>query len=69
VRRAPPVSRAELEVLAEIGRREGTIDQDEWQVMTNVMNLDEVSVGQVMTPRTQMIAVASPNRVSRRRRT
>jgi putative hemolysin len=51
------VSRAELEVLAEIGRREGTIDQQEWEVMTNVMNLDEVSVGQVMTPRTQMVAV------------
>jgi putative hemolysin len=51
------VSRAELEVLAEIGRREGTIDQAEWEVMTNVMNLDEVSVGQVMTPRTQMVAV------------
>jgi putative hemolysin len=51
------VSRAELEVLAEIGRREGTIDQEEWEVMTNVMNLDDVSVGQVMTPRTQMIAI------------
>lgn len=51
------VSRAELEVLAEIGRREGTIDQDEWEVMTNVMNLDEVRVGQVMTPRTQIIAI------------
>jgi putative hemolysin len=52
------VSRAELEVLAEIGRREGTIDQDEWEVMTNVMNLEDVTVGQVMTPRTQMVAVA-----------
>lgn len=51
------VSRAELEVLAEIGRREGAIDEEEWQVVTNVMNLDEVSVGQVMTPRTQMVAV------------
>ncbi len=52
------VSRAELEVLAEIGRREGTIDQEEWQVMSNVMNLDEVRVGQVMTPRTQVVAVS-----------
>ncbi|MGH7446418.1 MAG: hemolysin family protein, partial [Longimicrobiales bacterium] len=52
------VSRAELGVLAEIGRREGTIDQAEWEVMTNVMNLDEVSVGQVMTPRTQMSAIS-----------
>ena len=51
------VSRAELEVLAEIGRREGTIDQAEWQVMTNVMNLDEVSVAQVMTSRTRIVAV------------
>lgn len=56
-REGSTVSRAELEVLAEIGRREGTIDQAEWQVMTNVMNLDEVSVGQVMTPRTRIIAV------------
>ncbi|HEX6308503.1 MAG TPA: hemolysin family protein [Longimicrobiales bacterium] len=56
-KRGSTVSRAELEVLAEIGRREGTIDQEEWQVMTNVMNLDEVSVGQVMTPRTRMVAV------------
>lgn len=51
------VSRAELEVLAEIGRREGTIDQEEWEVLTNVMNLDTVNVGQVMTPRTRIVAV------------
>ncbi len=50
------VSRAEIEVLAEIGRREGTIDEDEWQVVNNVMNLDEVRVGTVMTPRTSMVA-------------
>jgi CBS domain containing-hemolysin-like protein len=56
-KRGSTVSRAELEVLAEIGRREGTIDQAEWEVMTNVMNLDEVTVGQVMTPRTQVVAI------------
>jgi CBS domain containing-hemolysin-like protein len=43
------VSRAELEILAEIGRREGTIDEAEWQVVSNVMNLDEVRVASVMT--------------------
>jgi len=53
----PTVSRAELEVLAEIGRREGTLDEDEWQVVSNVIRLDEVSVGEVMTPRTDMIAL------------
>jgi CBS domain containing-hemolysin-like protein len=51
------VSRAELEVLAEIGRREGTLAEEEWQVVTNVMNLDEVTVGEVMTPRTDIVAV------------
>ncbi|MEX2582360.1 MAG: hemolysin family protein [Gemmatimonadota bacterium] len=56
--RGATVSRAELEVLAEIGRREGTIDDEEWEVMTNIMNLDEVSVGQVMTPRTRIVAVS-----------
>ncbi len=53
----PTISRAELEVLAEIGRREGALDEDEWQVMTNVIRLDEISVGEVMTPRTDMVAV------------
>ncbi len=51
------VSRAELEVLAEIGRREGTLDEEEWRVVTNVMSLDEITVGEVMTPRTDMVAV------------
>jgi putative hemolysin len=55
--RGPTVSRAELEVLAEIGRREGTIDEEEWQVVTNVMNLETVRVGEVMTPRTSIVAV------------
>ncbi|MEZ4422731.1 MAG: hemolysin family protein [Gemmatimonadota bacterium] len=53
----PTISRAEIEVLAEIGRREGTLDEAEWQVMTNVMNLDEISAGQVMTPRTDIVAI------------
>ena len=56
-RRAPSVSRAELEVLAEIGRREGTIDEDEWRVVSNVMNLDRVRVDRVMTPRTRIAAI------------
>jgi CBS domain containing-hemolysin-like protein len=54
----PTVSRAELEVLAEIGRREGTIDEDEWQVMSNVMRLDEVTLAEVLTPRTDLIAIS-----------
>lgn len=55
--REPTVSRRELEVLAEIGRREGTIDQDELRVMRNVINLHTVKVGAVMTPRTDVVAI------------
>jgi putative hemolysin len=55
--RQSSVSREELAVLAEIGRREGTIDEDEWEVVTNVIKLDEVQVSEVMTPRTDMVAI------------
>jgi putative hemolysin len=55
----PTVSRAELEVLAEIGRREGTLDEDEYSVVKRVIRLDEVSVGEVMTPRTDIAGVAA----------
>ena len=51
------VSRAELEVLAQIGYSEGAIDEDEWQVVTNVIRLGEVTVGEVMTPRTDIVAI------------
>jgi putative hemolysin len=53
----PTVSREELEVLAEIGRREGTLEEDEWQVVANVVGLGEVRASEVMTPRTQVVAV------------
>jgi putative hemolysin len=55
----PSVSRSELQILAEIGRREGTLDEDEWQVVSNVIRLEEVTVGEVMTPRTDMLAVST----------
>ena len=53
------ISRAELEVLAEIGRREGALDEDEWRVVSSVIRLDEVSIGEVMTPRTDIVAIPS----------
>jgi len=56
-KKGPTVSRAEIDVLAEIGRREGTINEEEWRIVTNVMNLKEVWLGQVMTPRTRIAAI------------
>lgn len=60
----PTVSRAEIEVLAEIGRREGALDDDEFSVVSRVIRLDEVSVGEVMTPRTDMIGLPSTATIS-----
>jgi CBS domain containing-hemolysin-like protein len=57
--RPTTVSRSELRVLARIGRREGTLDEDEWRVVSGVMNLDQVPVGEVMTPRTDIVAVSA----------
>jgi CBS domain containing-hemolysin-like protein len=51
------VSRADLAILAEIGRREGTIDDEEWQVVRNVIHLDEIRVREIMTPRTDVVAI------------
>ncbi len=53
------VSRAELEILAEIGRREGQIGESEWRVVANIMRLREILVGEVMTPRTSVVAIPS----------
>jgi putative hemolysin len=55
---AQRVSRAEFEAMAEIERRQGGLDEEEWEVVTNVMNLDQVIVGEVMTPRISMVAIS-----------
>lgn len=55
--RRATISRAEIEALAEIGRREGALDEEEFLVMSNVMQLDEIDVSEVMTPRIDIVAV------------
>jgi len=55
--RPSQATRAEIEILARIARREGTLGEDEWKVVTNVVRLREISVGEVMTPRTDVVAV------------
>ncbi|MEX2581730.1 MAG: hemolysin family protein [Gemmatimonadota bacterium] len=52
------VSRAHFELLAEIERRQGEIDEEELEAIANLINLDQISVGEVMTPRTDMVAIA-----------
>jgi putative hemolysin len=58
------VSRAEFEAMVEIERRQGGLDEEEWEVVANVMNLDQVTVGEVMTPRIGMVAIPVESTVS-----
>jgi CBS domain containing-hemolysin-like protein len=55
--RPSTISRAELGALARIGLREGALEEDEWRVVSSLMSLDQVPIGEIMTPRTDMIAV------------
>lgn len=53
----PDISREEIEVMARMAWTTGTLAEDEWQVVSNVMRLGEVPVGEVMTPRTDIVAI------------
>ena len=44
--------RGELKAMAEIGRDQQALDEDERRVITNILNLHEITVENVMTPRT-----------------
>ncbi len=53
----PGVSREEIEVMAQMAHTTGTLAEDELRVVSNVMRLGEVPVGEVMTPRTDIVAI------------
>jgi len=52
------VTREELAALADIGEEEGTIEEDEEKVITNLLKLRETLVSEVMTPSVVMTTVA-----------
>ena len=45
------ITRDELVVLADIGEEEGAIERDEEAVITNLLNLRNIAVSEIMTPR------------------
>ncbi len=45
-------AREELEAFVETARGEGALDPGEYRIMTNIMRLSSIEVGDVMTPRT-----------------
>ncbi len=52
---APTVTRSELQVMARISAQEGGIRERENRIVTNLLQLAEVQVETVMTPRTVMV--------------
>ncbi len=53
----PTVTRSELEVLAAISTHEGGLEKSEHVIFKNLLHLGRVHVGDIMTPRTVMLAL------------
>ena len=53
----PMLDEDELKSLMENSAEEGVIDEDEKEMIQNVFELGDVAVGEVMTPRTEILAV------------
>jgi CBS domain containing-hemolysin-like protein len=52
------ISDEEILTLTRLGHQEGTIDQDEAAVIHNILALEEISVRDVLTPRTVLFALS-----------
>lgn len=52
------ITEKELSDLAELGHEHGTLEEDEHEIITSFVEFKSVLVGQVMTPRVDMVAVS-----------
>ncbi|MEO0414001.1 MAG: CNNM domain-containing protein, partial [Verrucomicrobiota bacterium] len=53
----PVFNRDELEVMAEMGRDQGQLKEEESRILTNLLNLRDTKVDDVMTPRVVIFAL------------
>lgn len=51
-------AREELEAFVETAREEGALDPGEYRIMTNIMRLSSIDVGDIMTPRTVVFGLS-----------
>lgn len=58
----------EVEALIEVGEREGLLEADESRMVRGIVDLDETVVRELMTPRTEIVAVDVNTDVSEARR-
>jgi CBS domain containing-hemolysin-like protein len=54
----PSITRSELEIMAQISTGEGALEEREKRILKNLLHLDRVQVGAVMTPRMVMFALS-----------
>ncbi|PJF21746.1 MAG: hemolysin [Phototrophicales bacterium] len=52
----PTITRAEIEMMAHISAEEGSLNENENRILKNLLHLDKVQVGDIMTPRTVVLA-------------
>lgn len=56
-------SREEIEAAVETAREEGSLDDDEYRILKNIMKFSEVLVSDVMTPRTVIFSCNADKKV------
>ncbi len=54
--KAMTITRGEIEMMASIGATEGVLKENEGRFLKNLFNLGKVNVGDIMTPRTVLLA-------------
>lgn len=52
-------SESELQALLDVGEEEGIIEEEEGEMIQSIIRFSDRTVGEVMTPRTKMIAIAA----------
>ena len=55
--KSPTVSRNEISMMARIGTDEGTLKENENRIIRNLLNLEAVQIGDIMTPRTVVMSM------------
>jgi CBS domain containing-hemolysin-like protein len=59
----------EVEALIEVGEREGLLEAEEGEMMRGIVDLDEKLVREIMTPRTDILALPAETQIPHARRT
>ena len=52
------LSRADFSAMAEIGSKEGALEQDEYRIINNILRFNLMKINVIMTPRTVLVAAS-----------